>query len=332
MFGLGHHTDPANVPLPPTNEYGTPPPSGRAGSYNDAIGDTHAAYGNHPVSANPLAAGGLGLGGLPKHASHLEYNYNKHPMNNDFFPVNNAGGPANQRLRDNLIANKPKEDGMSRDHKPPNVQNIPGTAQQRHDRTTVQNLPSHESKGEMRLLGMAKSNANRQGASGMIHLSPNIDESRSRASSQASIHSLPPDQRQSRLPQPKSHLPQIPAALGSPRRLRSGATVGGGAPQPQTPARGTSGLRQPGFSGARPASSFNAPRPSTPGPPTPAPRQGSRPPPRGGAGWASGAGRSGGLSSAMGQLSLGGKKKGGKRDLGALIHEVLKRRAMEYYF
>lgn len=126
---------PPNVPLPPENSHRDTQPKGQKGVFNDAIGDTHARYGNKPKTG----------GGIPYHADHVETNLKQH-SENTVLPVNNLAKGASDKLRDQMIGNKPSEPRMSRDYKPPNVQDMPGASTaERKDRTTTKNLPNSES-------------------------------------------------------------------------------------------------------------------------------------------------------------------------------------------
>ncbi|MCJ1435953.1 Glutamine-rich protein 2 [Xylographa pallens] len=293
----------------PDHSHGTQPPPGEAGSWNDHAGNTHAAYGNHPLGQGDS-------GGIPYHAGHVETNQAQHPGNAGLFPVNNDNAATKKKLREDIIGNKPTEPGMSRDHKPPNIQKMPGlTTAQRKGVSSTKNLPTGESNAEWKLLGQANTNAHRPGATGQLQLHPNIDSDTSRASSRQSLQSLPPGQRPSRIPGPKSNT--VPAST-SPRKLRSGGPVTApGAAGPSTPhAPSTPPNRQipqPGFLTGRPSTRPIAPAPrpqgpapGSPGTPTPAPRRQSMLPIR--------------------------KKPGTKRALDALLREVLRRRALEFSF
>ncbi|MCJ1250521.1 hypothetical protein MMC30_007749 [Trapelia coarctata] len=247
---------PQNVPLPPENSHGNPPAPGKKGVWNDAIGDTHAAYGNAP----------LNQGGIPYHAEHVKSNQEKFPGNRKPFPVNNDNQATKQRLRDDIIGNKPSVPGMSRDHKPPNVQKMPGlSTAERKALSTTKNLPTTESNAEMRLLGQAHQYANRKDANGMVQLHPNIDENQSRASSRASLISVPADKRPSKIPRPKTNPQQPPST--SPRRLRSGgppSQPGPSQPQQQQQQQQQQRPATPGPS--QPKQQQQQQRPATPGP------------------------------------------------------------------
>ena len=304
---------PASVPLPEQPGRGSPPPLGSKGVITDDVGDTHAFYGSNKQS------------GIPHHAAHVASNQAQFPENKGLFPVNNDSPAAKKKLREDIIGNKPSEPGSSRDHKPPNVQKLPGTTQERKDRSTTKNLPTSESDKEFRLLGTANSKANARGSTGNIAIHPHIDPNDSRPSTRNSLNSLPPDQRPSKIPQPKKNTG--PAPNPSPRRTRShgpptqpGPSTGG-QNRPSTPPAGGQQIQAPGFASGTPQRHFTqqppaAPRPQggaapgTPNTPTPAPRN------------------QGSTSTPSKLPILGGKKKPGKRDLDDVIFEILARREL----
>ena len=196
----GSHPNPANVPLPPAHEQGYQPASGYSGLHRDSVGDTNVYYGSKPVEQ----------GGIPKHAAHVEYNYNKHPSNNQPLPVNEDTRKDKDKLRSDMISKKPPKTGKHRDHKPANVQKLPGSNEDRKAVNTVQHLPPKESHKEAVLLGKAKGYANHPDASGQIKVNPNRASSDSDPSTEESVHSRGKDGRPSTGPRPSPPLPPLP--------------------------------------------------------------------------------------------------------------------------
>ena len=271
-------SNPAKLPLPPQKGSSNPPPPGHKGVWVDDIGDTHAAYGDDRKH------------GIPKHAAHVDRNYNKHPTNDQPFPVNPESQEDKDMMRKFLIANKPTEEGKARDHKPPNVQALPGSWEDRKRLTTVHNLPGTESAKEGGLLGGAYRAAKGPGASGMIQVDSNKGKGPNSPTSSlgSSLKSIPGGH--TKIPRPKK--PAAPQVAPSPRRLRplpgrpapKAAAAAPPASPPVTPAkpqRATSHGGRPKsripVSAKRKAAAKDLPvRPKTPTTPTPAGKKGKR--------------------------------------------------------
>ena len=248
------------------------PPLGHSGVHVDDNKDVVMSYGNHPDR------------GIPQHAYHVESNFAKHPGNADAFPVNRAGQQAKKELRGLMIDRKQGIPGHSKDHKPPNVQDMPGlTPQQRKDRTTVKNLPTSESNKEWDLAGKGWAAAMKPGTSGKIRLNPHIDPNIPRPASEAStLNSVPGGA--SRLPRPVKSTSNVPA--GTPHITRAGTQFAGARPAafPVTPAGRIQPIVRPADSPGTPASRIPRPIPrpaggltlpfrlASPQTPTPAPR------------------------------------------------------------
>ncbi|MCJ1243594.1 hypothetical protein MMC30_000791 [Trapelia coarctata] len=220
---------PANVPLPVQPGNPNPPPDRHEGVWTTDDGVTHGQYDDNPVR-------GVGL-----HAQHLEYNYRKHPENNQPFLVNLDDKATKKKLRDSLIGNKPERPGYSRDHKPPNVQVV---GPDRKSRTTVQNLPKSESDREWRLLGKVYAEAikaNRRKEDGVIHLHPGTGRSRppSDGSLGGSLSSVDSNSKpQKKPPGPRKPTPPPP----SPRETRSKSKA-----QAQAQAQAQAGQQKPAW-------------------------------------------------------------------------------------
>ena len=171
-----------SIELPRSPRRGSSPPLGQKGVWNDDLGDTNVAYGNKPVGPS---------GGIPYHAAHVASNQRKFPENAGYLPVNKESWKIKKRLREFLIGRKPAKQDCIKDHKPPNVQSMPGSSdQERKSRTTVKLLPDEEGEEEQNLLRKASQMATMPDATGLIKIYANMDPSESPTSSRETLQSI----------------------------------------------------------------------------------------------------------------------------------------------